>query len=286
MEFTFWFLVSIALSVLIVFLLISLERALSLKPHTGLSDLWLGSHEGDHLHGLSLPELHEQVQVRRRDANFDIHPGNHAQIHWYNDEHKRTDVVLVFVHGWTASPHEILAVVKGVANNLKANVYAARLSGHGAKTERSPGGGQHLVHEALPERLYADAIDAAHIGMKLGDKLVFIGSSTGAALLTYVYLHAEPELKSKVVSFVGVSPAYALQIPGYYTLGTVFAWLRTFLPAFLGQPLSKQLLYVLAGRRRLFTPMNDEHDIRSTLCYPSEGVDNLHFLHLYFSSSY
>lgn len=93
----------------------------------------------------------------------------------------------------------------------------------------------------------------------------------GAALLTYVYLNAEPELKSRVVSFVGVSPAYALKIPCYYQLGCLFAWFRTFLPDMLGKPLSRSLLFLLAGKRRVFDAYNDEHTLRSTLSYPSEG---------------
>lgn len=58
-------------------------------------------------------------------------------------------------------------------------IYVSIFEGHGAKTDRSPKGGEHLLHEALSERLYADAFDAAHIGMQLGDKIVFVGSSTG-----------------------------------------------------------------------------------------------------------
>lgn len=62
------------------------------------------------------------------------------------------------------------------------------------------------------------------IGLRLGDRLVLLGSSTGGALCAYLAAKASPEIKSKVACLVGISPAFRVGIPAYPAVSTLFAW--------------------------------------------------------------
>ena len=48
---------------------------------------------------------------------------------------KRTEIAIVYIHGYSASPQEVRPVPEKIANKLNANLYFSRLTGHGCDSK-------------------------------------------------------------------------------------------------------------------------------------------------------
>ena len=79
------------------------------------------------------------------EARFaDIRPDNQKQIVWaYPASHARTPLAIVYIHGFSASPGEIRPLPDLVAQKLGANLYFARLRGHGRSGDAMLDGSVH-----------------------------------------------------------------------------------------------------------------------------------------------
>jgi pimeloyl-ACP methyl ester carboxylesterase len=129
-------------------------------------------------------ELSEQDGVR---------PGNNERLVRYGD---RTDLVLLYIHGFGASRAEAEFVIDPIARELQANTYYARLPGHGANMD---------VHaDARFEQYVVLAEEAFAMSRKLGDKVIIMGTSTGALLATYLAARYPDQVAGTVL----VSPFY------------------------------------------------------------------------------
>ena len=105
----------------------------------------------------------------------DIRSGTEKQLIWANPESPaKTPYSLVYLHGFSASRQEIAPVSDKVAKALGANLYYARLTGHGRSSEAMAG--------ITVNALLNDAVEALHIGAAIGDKVILIGTSTGASI--------------------------------------------------------------------------------------------------------
>ncbi|MFO0578367.1 MAG: alpha/beta fold hydrolase [Polyangia bacterium] len=90
----------------------------------------------------------------------------------------RAPVVILFVHGFGASRAEGEGGVEPLAAALGASVYYTRLPGHG---------GELTAHAAARAEQYFERMEEDfHHLRELGDKIVLIGSSTGALLCTWL----------------------------------------------------------------------------------------------------
>ena len=176
-----------------------------------------------------------------------------------------------------------------VARTLGANLYCARLPGHGIVRQQRPAGlpeaavastfldGDALLREATPQALLAAALEALTVGCSLGERVVLIGCSTGGALATW--LATLPHARHKVAGVVLLSPAFALGHPAYPVLKHTFSALRL-LPACLGRSLLRGALIAVAvgGETKLAPPQSMAHGQYVTLCYPSRAL--LHLIDL------
>lgn len=186
----------------------------------------------------------------------------------------KTELSVVFLHGWGACRQECRPCPQRIAQSLNANLYCARLPGHGRKREDLTDipCGETLVTEALPKELLLSALEAIKIGFSIGNKVVLIGMSTGGVLATW--LASLPDVKEHVASLVLVSPAYGLGHPMYPVLKHTFATLRL-LPQYLGQVLRRKLIEAVLGRTKASAARNAEHEKYNALVYPSAAILNL-----------
>lgn len=100
---------------------------------------------------------------------------NEARILWADSLKQKTPYALVYLHGFGASQGEGHPVHLQLADTLKANLFLARLDGHG-RSDRA-------AMEGLRARdLMESAWEAIQIGAALGDSVIVIGTSTGGAL--------------------------------------------------------------------------------------------------------
>lgn len=177
-----------------------------------------------------------------------IRPGLARQIVWADPATRaRTPLAIVYVHGFSASSGEIRPVPDRVAAALGANLYYTRLTGHGRD-------GAAMAEASLNDWVndYAEAIA---IGRRLGEQVVVMATSTGAALASWAA--TQPALSRDVAGYVLISPNYGVKASG--------SWMLT-------GPWGRQLALLVVGRERDFEPINDDHARLWTTRYPTEAL--------------
>jgi pimeloyl-ACP methyl ester carboxylesterase len=178
----------------------------------------------------------------------DLRPGNERQIIWaYPASRARTPLAIVYIHGFSASPGELRPLPDLVAKELGANIYFARLKGHGR--------GENAMLEGSVHGWVNDFAEAVAIGRRLGERVVVMATSTGASLATWAA--TRPELMRNVAGLVQFSPNYGIQAAG---------------SGLLTMPWAKQMLRLIVGERRSFEPRNELHAQFWTYEYPSAAL--------------
>lgn len=99
-----------------------------------------------------------------------------AKVLWNSNYiHKKAPIAFVYLHGFGASHREGSPIVEKLSSDFKANVYLARLSGHGLKDASG-------YEKLTPEKYIASAKRALKIGKQIGEKVILISTSTGGTL--------------------------------------------------------------------------------------------------------
>ena len=186
--------------------------------------------------------------LAEREAAFnDLRPGAEKRIRWAGRRGEVTPLSVVYVHGFSATSEEIRPVPDDLAARLGANLYFARLRGHGRDMQT---GGAALA-EATASDWMSDVREAAAIGAEIGERTVIVATSTGGTL---VALAASEGLLPETVAGVAlISPNFGVRARGARLLTLPGA--RWWLPLF-------------AGRERSFAPQNEGHGDWWTARYP------------------
>lgn len=177
-----------------------------------------------------------------------IRPGAEAEVIWADPATRaKTDIAIVYLHGFSASKEEIRPVPDLVADALGANMFYARLRGHGRD-------GAALASAKAGE-WWNDTVEALEIGRRLGDRVIVIGASTGATLATLAL--AELDVARDVIGLVAVSPNYRFH-------GAPLALLT--------MPYAREILPPVMGETREWEPANKDQALWWTTSYPSVAV--------------
>ncbi len=179
-----------------------------------------------------------------RETADDITPGTEARIIWAGEEGAATETVVLYLHGFSATSEEIRPVPDRVAEQLGANLVFARLTGHGRSGS--------ALGEARAGDWVADAELFLQIARAVGDRVVVMGTSTGATLAAYVL--TEPEPSEAVAAVVMISPNIEVANPAGPLLELAGA--RIWVPW-------------VAGAERSFEPINEGHGTYWTTQYPT-----------------
>jgi pimeloyl-ACP methyl ester carboxylesterase len=113
--------------------------------------------------------------VRRSEALYPVKPEVGAKILWADSIAAQTDLAIVYLHGFSGTWYDGAPAINRVAEELHANVYLARLHGHGLRVP------EPLI-DYSPDSVYASALRALAIGKQLGKRVIVVGTSTGATL--------------------------------------------------------------------------------------------------------
>ena len=177
-----------------------------------------------------------------------IKPGAEKEIIWADTSNRsKTPVSVVYIHGFSATKHEIRPVPDNVAKALGANLYFTRLTGHGRD-------GQGMG-EATLQDWADDFAEAISIGERLGEKVLVMATSNGGAITTWGL--SNPELSEKVLGVAFFSPAYEiLDLP---------TWLANL-------PWAETILPVVTGHERTWEPRNELQGKWWTTSYPSRAI--------------
>ncbi|BDD03121.1 alpha/beta hydrolase [Aureibacter tunicatorum] len=155
----------------------------------------------------STPELTPKVQIetpmalskledtlKQIDAEEGpIRPGNESKIEWINGVPEKTEYVVMYLHGFTASPEEGAPVHRNFAKRYQANLFLPRLQSHGLDVAKP-------MEDLTPENYLQSAKEALMIASHLGKKVVVMGCSTGGTLALYLAAH-NPELIHSVLLY-------------------------------------------------------------------------------------
>lgn len=199
----------------------------------------------------AIPDAVETWLDRREqaaDAAWSLVPGTAKRIRWHTPDVK-TPCSIVYVHGFSATRAEIAPTTERVAELLGANLFETRLSGHGRREQALVG--------TDAEAWLTDAAEAIAIGAAIGDRVVVIGTSTGATLALALARHPVME---HVSALVMLSPNFAPASPGA-------AWLT--------RPFGPQIGRLVSGPTRSWTPHNPAQARYWTTSYPIEAAVEL-----------
>lgn len=180
------------------------------------------------------PEELERWLIDYENSHGNVIEGAEATIRWA-DKPAVTDLCIVYVHGFSASRQETAPVTDRIAEKIGANVLYMRLAGHGLESN-----GMNEPAEAWLQNM----IDGWEIASRIGRKVVFVATSTGAPLSLWLSHHVlNPEL---IHAFVFLSPNFKIRhaIKHFLTL----PWSRTWLPLLVGKELSSEPENEKAGR--------------------------------------
>ncbi|WP_083637302.1 alpha/beta fold hydrolase [Pararhizobium arenae] len=178
-----------------------------------------------------------------------MRPGLAKQIVWSDPVSRRkTDVCIVYVHGFSASSGEVRPLPDIVAQACGANLLYTRLSGHGRSSE--------AMAQATIEDWRADVVEAIAIGEQLGEQIILMATSTGATLCAEILAGDHPCAK-RIKAAIFLAPNFGL---------------RALAAPLLTGPFARQLAHLLLGRLRSFKPINTLHATYWTNDYPVDAL--------------
>ena len=115
---------------------------------------------------LTLPEVSINKGVdhyleKRENEVLGLQTGVCKEVIWAEKKGKKTKFSIIFLHGFSASKFELSPFPNAVALGLNANIYNARLSGHGC-------GGEALGRVTIKDWIF-DLSEALEIGRRIGN---------------------------------------------------------------------------------------------------------------------
>jgi len=176
-----------------------------------------------------------------------LKPDAVKEIVWAGRYGEKTALAIVYLHGFSASKTELRPVPDTLAQQLGANLFYTRLTGHGAD-------GAALAETTMNDWIN-DVAEAIAVGERLGERILIIGTSTGGTLAAWAA--AQPDLTGAVAGIVMVSPNFAIH--GASTRLMNLPWVERLLPLIIGQT-------------RSFTPHNEAHAAGWTYSYPTRAI--------------
>lgn len=186
--------------------------------------------------------------LAENEARFDdITPGVEKRIIWAGSPGEKTDWAVVYIHGFSATSEEIRPVPDQVAEHLGANLYFARLRGHGR--------GSIAMVEPVAGDWLEDTAEALAIGRRIGRDVLVIATSTGGTAVAIAA--TDPAMMEQVKGVALVSPNFRVRSP----TGVIFEW-----------PLARIWGLVLEGAERGLDPQSEGHAKYWTTIYPTTAL--------------
>jgi esterase/lipase len=185
------------------------------------------------------PDLPSLLQ----DSEGGLIPGTEKRLTWHDGE-QATQWSVVALHGFSASRQETAPLAEIVADSIGANLFETRFAGHGLK--------ENGLSDVTAEEWLDDVADALTVGQLIGDKLVVIATSNGAALTMAMLEHPAMQTVDAVV----------MLSPNFAPADSKAKWLT--------RPGGPLLLRLIMGPTRSWKALNDRQELYWTTSYPSE----------------
>lgn len=198
------------------------------------------------VHYPSLPKNLDSYLATREQRFGDITPGTEKKIIWAEGPGARREYAVVYIHGFSATHRETAPLAERLAERLRANLFLARLTGHGRS-------GAAMLDGSVNAWLN-DTVKAFEIGKRLGGKVIMLGVSTGGTAVTWLAVQPETEA---LAACILISPNFA-PADGKTR---VLLW-----------PWGRQIAEIFIGRERQWTGENPGHERYWTTRYPTAAL--------------
>lgn len=165
-------------------------------------------------------------------AGRPIIAGTEKLVAWSGGAPRRTDLALVYLHGYTGCRQSLAPVPEQAAARLEANILLTRLAGGGL--------GADAIGDATLADWQRDTEEAGRIGAVIGRRVVVVGMSTGCPLAAW-WVARHPETAALVM----LSPNF---------------WPRNRGVSLLLTPAGPLLARLLVGRYRDLSGNNEMED--------------------------
>ena len=175
----------------------------------------------------------------------DIEVGKAKRIVWNGEPGSQTEFSIVYLHGFSASSFETKPFPDSVAAALGANLFYTRIAGHGRTGE--------ALGKSMAEEWLQDTVEGIRVAEAIGEKVIIIGTSTGATLAAWAAV--QDELRSSVVAQIWISPNFAPADERSKML--LWPWGRT-------------LLKIIQGDTYSWEPQNELHAAIGNQAYGSD----------------
>jgi pimeloyl-ACP methyl ester carboxylesterase len=193
------------------------------------------------------PETLDAYFAEHEAQYSDIVPGTERRVVWAGEAGAKTDVTVLYVHGFSATSEEIRPVPDRVAEALGANLIYARLSGHGRS-------GEAMAEPEARDWMY-DTLEALEAARTIGSRVIVMSTSTGGTLMAAAALRADA--MENVAGLVFVSPNFAINSPA----SVILTW-----------PAVEWWGPLVAGAERSFETLNEGHAAYWTNSYPTVAL--------------
>jgi esterase/lipase len=132
-----------------------------------------------------------EESVAAEDSKLSIRSGNESKLYWADSSGKKTKYVLLYLHGFSASPEEGAPVHLSFAKKYGMNFYAPLLQGHGL-VESEP------MIDFTAEGFINSAKNAVRIARLMGDSVIIMSTSTGCTAALFLASDADNQIHSLV----------------------------------------------------------------------------------------
>lgn len=171
-------------------------------------------------------EIRSQIDSQESSVSG-LKPGNAAKVALLRGKEKsKTSLAFLYVHGFSASPKEASPLTEDLATQLKSHAYLMRLDGHGLEIP---------LQNIRLEKWQDQVREAIQLSSDLGEELVIVSTSTGAAVVASVLENSKASIRAVIFlsPFFG-SPRWdsnLLLLPfGGWLANLVFGATRTWKP--------------------------------------------------------
>ena len=178
---------------------------------------------------------------------LDIKEGVEKKVIWAGEINKKTPISIVYIHGFTASSEEVRPLPDKIADDLNANLFFTRLTGHG----RNP---TAMETCSIPNWM-KDLHEAIEIGSRIGEKVILMSSSTGGTISVTSAL--DKEISQKILGYIFMSPNFGIN----NKFANMISW-----------PLSEYWLKLILGKNIKHNPRNDLNKKFWTMSYPTNAL--------------
>jgi pimeloyl-ACP methyl ester carboxylesterase len=161
---------------------------------------------------VSMPVVPQQAlelekYISESESRHNVKPDNEARIIWNDSAKTKTEYVVVYLHGFSASQEEGDPIHTDFAKTFGCNLYLARLADHGIDTT------EQLLY-FTGDRFWESAKEALAIGKAMGEKVILMSTSTGGTM----GLMLAAEYPQDVFALINMSPNIAINNPTAFLL--------------------------------------------------------------------